>query len=453
MSIKRGIFFFTALVVVLATIGAVNVGPYPAKFENLIIGGGHTNADGGASIDSKGNAIFTGDVDVQGTFSAGSGGGGSEFSTEAELEALLTDVTNVYTNNDGTFLTSADIDTEAEIEALVTDVTNFWTNNDGTPLWSTMDTEAELESQLTDVTNVFTNNDSTFAIAGSTMTLDPSGSGKFVIAGPGSEMEGSGGTFTLRNTRAPGSNSVNFNAEMQNGTPAYIAYGGWYILATDNTPLSEDSNAKIGLRSNGSLIDAFVFHNTGAIVTSTGTVIQSGHTFTGGVTGTLDNDGSTALTVVKPTPIFFSARSAEPTATAGAAAPAKDANNRYVVSFGKDEFCEWTSLPIPSDFDGSIENITVTWYMSSATEAVTWSVAVRVFADGTAENTAYGSENSASSDTAGAVDQRQRTTISASSLLGASSNANKQFDLRLKATTAAGAFTNEPQLVAVSMEY
>jgi len=150
------------------------------------------------------------------------------------------------------------------------------------------------------------------------------------------------------------------------------------------------------------------------------------------------------------TPIWLGAASATATTTGGALAAALDANDHWIISFGKDEYCFW-SIPLPSDFDGSIESISFQWYMSSATEAVTWSLAVRTFADGGAMNTAYGAENSASADTAGAVDQEQRTSLTAASLLG--STANLRAEIRCKATTTAGSFTNEPKLLGVSMEY
>jgi len=159
-----------------------------------------------------------------------------------------------------------------------------------------------------------------------------------------------------------------------------------------------------------------------------------------------DKSGTMKVT----TPIWLGAASATPATTGGAAAAALDANDHQVVSFSKDEYCFW-SIPLPSDFDGSIESISFQWYMSSAAEAVTWSLAVRTFADGGAMNTAYGSENSASADTAGAVDQEQRTSLTAASLLG--STANLRAEIRCKATTAAGSFTNEPKLLGISMEY
>lgn len=50
--------------------------------------------------------------------------------------------------------------TESALETQLTDVTNVWTNNDGTPLWITsIDTEAEFETLLTDVTDVYTDTD------------------------------------------------------------------------------------------------------------------------------------------------------------------------------------------------------------------------------------------------------------------------------------------------------
>lgn len=81
-----------------------------------------------------------------------------ELDSEAELEALLADVSNVFTNNDtipegnihADITRDAEWDTEAEVEAA-------WSDNiivDGE-----IDTEAELEALVGDVTNIYTDND------------------------------------------------------------------------------------------------------------------------------------------------------------------------------------------------------------------------------------------------------------------------------------------------------
>lgn len=70
----------------------------------------------------------------------------TELDTEAELEAQLTDVSNV--------IVETEIDSESELEAIVG--VDFLKGNE-------IDTEAELESFLTNVTNVFTNNDGSLA--------------------------------------------------------------------------------------------------------------------------------------------------------------------------------------------------------------------------------------------------------------------------------------------------
>jgi len=103
----------------------------------------------------------------------------SAMDTETELESQLTDVTDVYTNNDGNLtdddlsdnsiddLSDVTITTVSDGQLLkynsTSGVWENWTPNyltaESDPVFSAMDTEAELESQLSDVTDVYTNND------------------------------------------------------------------------------------------------------------------------------------------------------------------------------------------------------------------------------------------------------------------------------------------------------
>lgn len=155
----------------------------------------------------------------------------SEISTESALETFLSDVTNVYTNNDGTladddltnnqiddlsdvgaltettgdvlswngsawvdvatstlgFLTQAAIDTIAELEALTG--VNILTSVEA-------DTESELETLLTDVTNVFTNNDTigTANISGLDISDDTNLTAGDALTLTGDDIDFDGGT-------------------------------------------------------------------------------------------------------------------------------------------------------------------------------------------------------------------------------------------------------------------
>lgn len=341
-----------ALMVFLIFMGAADVGLFPTSRTNLIIGGGYAN--GGSSFDKNGNADFAGDVIIDGTLTGGGVSGGA--TTEAELESDLTDVDNVFTNND----TIGDAN-----------VANDLTINSTKDIATT-------------------------------------------------------GDVILNNTK-------NVRIKDSGGTPRPLL-----TLWTDNTTY-RDGPGKQVFRVNTALT---------ALTLNTDQSVD----FTGPVTV-----GGTRITSIK-TPIWLPAGSATPTTTNGAANATVDSNDAWSMSFSKDDLA-WWQIFIPSTaqgWDGSIENITVYWYMSGAMEDVTWSLAAVVFSDtsNTAMSAAYGSENSASADGSGeTVGTIQETSISASNLLGGTGNAGLFCKVRLKATTAAGSFTNEPLLVGVKMEY
>jgi len=113
-----------------------------------------SNSDGTLTIDT--NTYLTSESDP--IF--------SDMDTEAELESQLTDVTNIYTNNDGS-LDDDDV-TDDNVESMTTaggagtaPISDGAGNLTMTDVLTEieLDTEAELEDQLSDVTNVFTNND------------------------------------------------------------------------------------------------------------------------------------------------------------------------------------------------------------------------------------------------------------------------------------------------------
>jgi len=103
----------------------------------------------------------------------------SAMDTEAELENQITDVSNIYTNNDGSLtdddlsdnsigdLSDIAVSSPSDGQLLKYNATSTqWENwspnyltSETDPVFSGVDTEAELENHLTDVTNIYTNND------------------------------------------------------------------------------------------------------------------------------------------------------------------------------------------------------------------------------------------------------------------------------------------------------
>ena len=108
-------------------------------------------------------------------------------------------------------------------------------------------------------------------------------------------------------------------------------------------------------------------------------------------------------------------------------------------------------VPIPSDFDGSVETIQLTWMIPVATEAVTWSISCTVLADSAADSTAEASPVAFDGATPDAADDHDIITVASSSILGTSSNAGKNCRVIVKCADVAGA--NKPRLIGVVMEY
>lgn len=355
----------------------------------------------------------------------------TELDTESELEAQLTDTTDVFTNNDGalddddltdndleelfdvdvsgrilgsilkwdtasetwiatgagdTGVYVGDIDTEAEIEALVTDVTNFFTNNDGAlddddvtdddvegmstsgaagtaPLSNgasglsmtdvlvptELDTEAELESALTDVTNVFTNVDgtpvwttdigstvqaydadlddladgtltaskvqyganfidsagtanqiwtsdglnagawsSTASLSGLTLTGTLTASGQTLDFGTSGVIKGTSESTVIFSRPAAGNQS--FSWKMNDSAAALQYYGGVYCVAVDTTAGSVDGKLSYFLTQNSSIqYNRWVLDNTGTTTQPGDATFQGGDLYAG-VSGTTRGD-------------------------------------------------------------------------------------------------------------------------------------------------------------------
>jgi hypothetical protein len=175
---------------------------------------------------------------------------------------------------------------------------------------------------------------------------------------------------------------------------------------------------------------------------STGTVLLSGHTFTGDVTATLDTDGSTALTVAsgsigateleattvsagsyygaitvdadgritsaatKTKPVVLTAAGGTPAITAGCAAATQleattNKNNYWALDFdaGTDEGA-WWSFTLPDDYAGGTLSVTLYWTSAggSAGGTVYWTVAGYSMGNDDALDVALGTAATANDD-------------------------------------------------------
>lgn len=412
---------------------------------------------------------------------AGGGLTAEDIDTEAELETLLTDVTDVYTNNDTDVLLESDVD--GLTLTIGAGTIKFKINNPSGNIGLAANGTAMVESGMvaegsmvddleqwlifddptsTDKTHTLPDRSGTLLQSGDTLTgdvtatFDTDGSTSTTIATDSVALTtDTTGNYVASITNGTGITGGNGGSEGAALTLA-LSFLGLQTLTdpgADRFLYWDDSESTFAWGTVSTGLDL----TTTNLTSTLGTAIDSAEITNGAI---VDEDINASAAIARSklavkTPIWLSAGSATPTTTTGAAAPALDADDNWAMSFGKGEFAFW-QIPLPSDFDGSVENIVFYWYMDSAMEDVTWSLAVVVFSDAsnTTMDAAYGSENSASADGSGeTVNSIQETSLSASSLLGASSNAGFFCKVRVKATTTAGSFTNEPQLVGVKLEY
>ena len=178
----------------------------------------------------------------------------TELDSESELEAQLTDVTNVFTNNDGalddddltdnasteltdtaSILYETELDSESELEAQLTDVTNVFTNNDGalddddltdnasTELTDTadilyeteLDTISELNTQITDATLCQSDgtNCPSFSSGDITIIGDCTTGDCFAAGGAGSKLFSTTGVLTLGGVDGTNNENLHFDFE------------------------------------------------------------------------------------------------------------------------------------------------------------------------------------------------------------------------------------------------
>ena len=104
-------------------------------------------------------------------------------------------------------------------------------------------------------------------------------------------------------------------------------------------------------------------------------------------------------------------------------------------------------ITIPSDYDGSTENINL-WYYKSDTNAVQWTISEIDFADNVADTTTYNA-GTAQSDTP-VANNIQKVTISASALFGTTSNAGNIAKVKISTNAYSG---TTAYLMGVKIEY
>lgn len=147
------------VVVIVVCVGAI--GAHPRRMNEAQVGGGYGAT--GVDVEEDGDILTNGDVTIDGSLDAGSY---PDLDSEAELEALLSDVTDVYTDNDGSLDDDDVSDDNTESMATAGGAGTVPMSDGASGLAMTdviaeteLDAEAELEAQLADVTDVYTNND------------------------------------------------------------------------------------------------------------------------------------------------------------------------------------------------------------------------------------------------------------------------------------------------------
>jgi hypothetical protein len=150
-----------------------------------------------------------------------------------------------------------------------------------------------------------------------------------------------------------------------------------------------------------------------------------------------------------PTFIECMAAAGKPCTTSGAGEPAADANDNWSIAMDTGEYAYWI-IVLPSQFSGSVTNIDFYWYQSTTTGAVTWKIQGLALGDTAATNTAWGSDTSATADTADAVDHLNITSLASTGIFGTSANGSKLLKIRIGCTYASGGAVH---FVGCKLEY
>jgi len=309
-------FFFTLLFTAVAMANPVN----PRYIEDLVFGGGPLDVDGGAWIDRYGNAHFSGDVEIGGNLiGVATGILQTDIDTEAKLEAIVTDVSNFFTNNDTiTDVNVADVLTigagssvvdsalSANIPRLnaVSTIVADWVNI-AYP-WA----DAEVADNLTisggtinstviggvtPTSATFTNATVANLYGSSTiMNIDPSGDGLLQVFQNAANFYNNAGRVWLYNTVASTSSPKDSLAFfLKNSSEVYENYGSIWCVPVNYSDGSEDASWKFALIKDG-VVDYQVL-----LLTSAGDLTMDGDlTVSGGdIFGPATINIATAITV------------------------------------------------------------------------------------------------------------------------------------------------------------
>lgn len=281
--------------------------------------------------------------------------------------------------------------------------------------------------------------------------------GAFSASGAISANLASSGAIKIGDGTTAGARGLTFNTRANDADQAQIL---WQSAGSNKWLLYRDGNSdNVNFYSFTNAASLMQWSTTG--VTDTRDMTINGSTTLGDATGdTVTIPGSTALSVnslsiAKPTvagtwktktPIWLSAASITPTTTNGCTTPALNASDSWAAAMAASTNGFW-QITIPSDYDGSTENINL-WYYKSDTNAVQWTISEIDFADNVADTTTYNA-GTAQSDTP-VANNIQKVTISASALFGTTSNAGNI--AKVKITTNAYSGTTA-YLMGVKIEY
>jgi len=483
----------------IAGVAAFGIGAVvnPRYIEELRIGGGYEDANGGIDFDALGNAWISGDVTIDGTVTgtisatvdpaditaggattgqvmtydgANWGPGDSGAGDVVGPGSSTANTFPLFADGSGKLLTTSTFSTsnvgrldEAEtIAANWANTANPWADNEVSDTLTVGASGSVNDAALSaDVSKLGATiesaeiTDGTIALADTAITGTPTGS-KFVrddwtlavpsgggdVLGPGTSVDlnlagfsGTGGDTLYDAGIGPDDIAVLSDAET-------IA-ANW--VNTENPWADNEVSDTITVGALGSVSDAALSANVSLLGSG---VNYSELDFSG--TPSADTfargDGTWAA---PPTFIECMAAAGKPCTTNGASEPAADANDNWSIAMDTGEYAYWI-IVLPSQFSGSVTNIDFYWYQSTTTGAVTWKIQGLGLGEGAGVNTAWGSDTSASPDTADDVDKQRVTSLSSTGIFGNDANGNKLLKIRIGCTYASGGVVH---FVGCKLEY